>query len=143
MPPVFPSGQIPPGACVQVRPVGATLPTAARRAPSREAADGYTCPPAPDGSPTGKHVTPGPQSPVTGTGRSNDRWRGQVQNFDLNGRSDAGHILQRQKTIKTLTAFLRTPADTKKSLRTISRLKTLSKHGGFLLSHLVWQYHRR
>ena len=43
MPPVFPSCQIPPGACVQVRPVGATLPTAARRAPSREAADGYTC----------------------------------------------------------------------------------------------------
>ena len=45
MPPVFPSGQFPPGACGQVRPVGATLPTAARRAPSaREAADGYTCP---------------------------------------------------------------------------------------------------
>ena len=37
----------------------------------------------------------------------------------------------------------RTPANTKKSLQTISRLKTLSKHGGFLLSHLVWQYHRR
>ena len=37
----------------------------------------------------------------------------------------------------------RTPINTKKSLRTISRLKTLSKHGGFLLSHLVWQYHRR
>ena len=36
-----------------------------------------------------------------------------------------------------------TPANTKKSLQTISRLKTLSKHGGFLLSHLVWQYHRR
>ena len=36
-----------------------------------------------------------------------------------------------------------TPANTKKSLRTIARLKTLSKHGGFLLSHLVWQYHRR
>ena len=36
-----------------------------------------------------------------------------------------------------------TPINTKKSLRTISRLKTLSKHGGFLLSHLVWQYHRR
>ena len=44
MPPVFPSGQFPPGACGQVRPVGATLPTAARRAPSREAADGYICP---------------------------------------------------------------------------------------------------
>ena len=84
MPPVFPSGQIPPGACVQVRPVGATLPTAARRAPSREAADGYTCPPAPDGSPTGKHVTPGPQSPATGTGRSDtcvDMWRGKAENF--------------------------------------------------------------
>ena len=93
MPPVFPSGQFPPGACGQVRPVGATLPTAARRAPSREAVDGYTCPQAPDGSPTGKHVNTGPQSPATGTGRSDtcvDRWRGQVQNFDLNGRSDAG-----------------------------------------------------
>ena len=44
MPPAFPSGQFPPGACGQVRPVGATLPTAARRAPSREAADGYICP---------------------------------------------------------------------------------------------------
>ena len=41
------------------------------------------------------------------------------------------------------TAFPRAPANTKKSLRTIPRLKTLSKHGGFLLSHLVWQYHRR
>ena len=50
MPPVFPSGQIPPGACVQVRPDGATLPTAARRAPSaHEAADGYTVPKAPAG----------------------------------------------------------------------------------------------
>ena len=39
--------------------------------------------------------------------------------------------------------FPRRPANTKKSLQTISRLKTLSKHGGFLLSHLVWQYHRR
>ena len=38
----FPVG-MPPGVCVQVRPVGATLPTAARRAPSREAAGGYTC----------------------------------------------------------------------------------------------------
>ena len=42
MPPVFQSGQFPPGACGQVRPVGATLPTAARRASSREAADSYT-----------------------------------------------------------------------------------------------------
>ena len=67
MPPVFPSG-----ACVQVRPFGATLPTAARRAPSfaREAADGYTCTQAPDGSLTWKHVIPGPQSSATGTGRS-------------------------------------------------------------------------
>ena len=32
MPHMFPSGQFPPGACGQVRPVGATLPTAARRA---------------------------------------------------------------------------------------------------------------
>ena len=88
MPPVFPSGQFPPGACVQVRHVGATLPTAARRDPSREAADGYTCPQAPDGSPAGKHVTRGPQSPVTGTGRSDtcvDRWRGRVQKLDLPG----------------------------------------------------------
>ena len=53
MPPVFPSGQFPPGACGQVRPVGATLPTAARRAPSREAADGYTCPQARAASPQG------------------------------------------------------------------------------------------
>ena len=76
MPHVFPSGQFPPGACGQVRPVGATLSTAARRAPSREAADG---------SPTGKRVTPGPQSPATGTGRSDtcvDRWRGQPHNKD-------------------------------------------------------------
>ena len=53
MPPVFPSGQFPPGACGQVRPVGATLPTAARRAPSREAVDGYTCPQARAASPQG------------------------------------------------------------------------------------------
>ena len=54
MPHVFPSGQFPPGACGQVRPVGATLPTAARRAPSaREAADGYTCPQARAASPQG------------------------------------------------------------------------------------------
>ena len=45
----FPAG-IPPGVCGQVRPVGATLPTAARRAPSHEAADGYTCPQARAGS---------------------------------------------------------------------------------------------
>ena len=34
-------------------------------------------------------------SPVTGTGRSDtcvDRWRGQVQNFDLLDRRDSGHI---------------------------------------------------
>ena len=77
MPHVFPSGQFPPGACGQVRPVGATLPTAARRAPyAREAADGI---------PAGKHVTPGPQSPAAGTGRSAtcvDRWRGQPHNKD-------------------------------------------------------------
>ena len=86
------------------------------------------------------------RGPATGTGRSDtcvDRWRGQVQNFDLNGRSDAGHILQPQKTGMSWTAFPHTPANTKKSLQTISRLKTLSKHGDFLLSHLVWQYHRR
>ena len=53
MPPVFPSGQFPPGACGQVRPVGATLPTAARRAPSREAAVGYTCTQARAASPQG------------------------------------------------------------------------------------------
>ena len=54
MPPVFSSGQIPPGACGQVRPVGATFPTAARRASSaREAADGYTCPQARAASPQG------------------------------------------------------------------------------------------
>ena len=54
MPPVFPSGQFPPGACIQVRPVGATLPTAVRRAPSaREAADCYTCTQARAASPQG------------------------------------------------------------------------------------------
>ena len=46
---VFPCGDAA-WACGQVRPVGATLPTAARRAPSREAADGYTCPQAPGGN---------------------------------------------------------------------------------------------
>ena len=83
-----------------------------------------------------------------------------MQNFDLNGRSDAGHILQPQKQThyemqinrdftlspenqNVLHGISWTPANTKKSLQTISRLKTLSKHGGFLLSHLVWQYHRR
>ena len=65
MQPLFPSG-----VCGQVRPFGATLPTAARRVPSREAADGYTCPQAPDGSLTWKHVIPGPQSSATGKGRS-------------------------------------------------------------------------
>ena len=83
MPPVFPSCQFPPGACGQVSPDGATLPTAARRALSvREAAGSI---------PTGKHVTPGPQSPATGTGRSDicvDMWREQVQNFDLLDRRD-------------------------------------------------------
>ena len=145
MPPVFPSGQFPPGACGQVRPVGATLPTAARRAPSREAADGYTCQQARTAVPQG-NTSFSDRGPATGTGRSDtcvDMWRGQVQNFDLNGRSDAGHILQPQKTGMSWTAFPRRPINTKKSLQTIARLKTLSKHGGFLLSHLVWQYHRR
>ena len=99
MPPVFPSGQFPPRACGQVRPVGATLPTAARRAPSREAADGYTCPQARTAVPEG-NTSFMDRSPATGTGRSDtcmDRWRGQVQNFDLDGRSDAGHILQPQE----------------------------------------------
>ena len=45
----FPVG-LPSGAGGQVRPVGVTLPTAARRAPSREAADGYTCPQAQAGT---------------------------------------------------------------------------------------------
>ena len=102
---MFPSGQFLPGACGQVRPVGATLPTAARRALSREAADGYTCPQAPDGSPAGKHVTPGPQSPVTGTGRSDtcvDMWGGQVQNLDLLDRRDSGHIRGKILKIRAL-----------------------------------------
>ena len=150
MPPVFPSGQFPPGACGQVRPVGATLPTAARRAPSREAADGYTCPQARAASPQGntslqdRRVLPQGQAAATPAWTGGvDRWRGGMQDFDLNGGSDAGHILQPQKTGMSCMAFPRTPANTKKSLRTISRLKTLSKHGGFLLSHLIWQYHRR
>ena len=93
---MFPSGQFLPGACGQVRPVGATLPTAARRALSREAADG---------SPAGKHVTPGPQSPVTGTGRSDtcvDMWGGQVQNLDLLDRRDSGHIRGKILKIRAL-----------------------------------------
>ena len=89
MPLVFPSG-----ACGQVRPSGATLPTAMRRAPSaREAADGYTCPQAPDGSPTGKHVNPGPQSSATGTGhrdRPQRHLRGHVRKLGLPVRSDDG-----------------------------------------------------
>ena len=52
----------------------------------------------------------------------------------------SGACVQVRPSGATLPA---TPANTKKSLQTISRLKTLSKHGGFLLSHLVWQYHRR
>ena len=44
--------RLPAGARGPVRPVGAILPTAARRAPSaHEAADGYTVPQAPAGSP--------------------------------------------------------------------------------------------
>ena len=147
MPPVFPSGQFPSEACVQVRPFGATLPTAARRAPSaREAADGYTCTQAPGGSLTWKHVIPGPQNSATRTShrdRPQRHLRGHVRKLGLPVRCDAGHILQPQETGTTRTAFPRTRINTKKSLRTISRLKTLSKHGGFLLSHLVWQYHRR
>ena len=53
MPPVLPSGQFPPWARGPVRPVGAILPTAARRAPSREAADCYSCPQARAASPQG------------------------------------------------------------------------------------------
>ena len=33
--------------------------------------------------------------------------------------------------------------NTKKRESSDERLKTLPKNGGFLLSHLVWQYHRR
>ena len=33
--------------------------------------------------------------------------------------------------------------DTKKRESSDERLKTLPKNGSFLLSHLVWQYHRR
>ena len=141
MPHMFPSGQFPPGACGQVRPVGATLPTATAAGP---------------------FVKPRTATPIRRPGQQSHRetrhsrtaeschrdrpqrhLRGQVQKLDLPGRSDAGHIRQPQKTRMSWTAFPRTPANTKKSLRTISRLKTLSKHGGFLLSHLVWQYHRR
>ena len=46
---------------------------------------------APGGIPTGKHVTRGPQSPATGTGRSDtcvDRWGGEVQNLDVLDRRD-------------------------------------------------------
>ena len=57
----------------------------------RQNQDKYTCRQAPDSSPAGKHVIPGPQSPATGTGRSEtcvDRWRGQVENFDPLDRRD-------------------------------------------------------
>ena len=128
MPPVFPSG-----ACGQVRPSGATLPTAARRAPSlvkpRTAVS--------HGNTAFQDCRILPQGQAAAT----PAWT--CADLDLNVRCDAGHILQPQETRTTRTAFPRTPTNTKKSLRTISRLKTLSKHGGFLLSHLVWQYHRR
>ena len=80
MPPVFPSGQFPPGACGQVRPVGATLPTAARRAPSaREAADGYTCPQARAASPQGNtsFTDRGPAAGKRHRHTRMDIWRGQ------------------------------------------------------------------
>ena len=80
MPPVFPSGQFPPGACGQVRPVGATLPTAARRASSREAADGYTCPQAQAASPQGNTSFPD-RGPAPGKRHRHTRvdiWRGQL-----------------------------------------------------------------
>ena len=79
MPHVFPSGQFPPGACGQVRPVGATLPTAARRAP-REAADGDTCPQARAASPQ-VNTSFQDRGPAPGKRHRHTRmdiWRGQL-----------------------------------------------------------------
>ena len=79
MPHVFPSGQFPPGACGQVRPVGATLPTAARQAP-REAADGDTCPQARAASPQ-VNTSFKDRGPAPGKRHRHTRmaiWRGQL-----------------------------------------------------------------
>ena len=73
-----------PGPADRYAPSGLPFPPL-RGGPLREAEDGYTCPPDPDGSPTGKHVTPGLQSPAAGTGRRDTcvgRWRGQPHNKD-------------------------------------------------------------
>ena len=49
---------MPAGAFGAVRPVGAILPTAARRTPSHEAADGYAAPKAPAGQSCSDDVFP-------------------------------------------------------------------------------------
>ena len=95
-----------------------------------------------DDSPTGKHVIPGPQSSAAGTGRS-DTCVDMCRRWTLMESATLATFSNRRKPECPERHFPRTPANTKKSLQTISRLKTLSKHGGFLLSHLVWQYHRR
>ena len=137
MPPVFPSGAWRTGTPLRGYPSHRCA-----AGPFRSfLADGYTCPQAPDGSLKGKHVIPGQW--FCHRDRPQRHLRGHMQNLDLNGRSDGDHILQLQRTRMPWTAFPHTRTNTKKSLQTISRLKTLSKHGGFLLSHLVWQYHRR
>ncbi len=83
MPPVFPSG-----ACVQVRPFGATLPTAVRRAPfAREAADGYTCPQGP-GRQHHRETRQSIPAESCHRDRPQRHLRGHVQNFDPLGRRD-------------------------------------------------------
>ena len=107
MPPVLPTGQIPPGACGQVRPVGATLPTAARRAPSREAADGYTCPHA--GQQSHRETRHSRTAESCHRDRPQRHLRGQVQKLDLPGGNGAGHILQPQEPECPGRHFLKHP----------------------------------
>ena len=98
MPPVFQSGQFPPGACGQARPVGATLPTAARRAPSaREAADGYTCPQARAASPQGNTSLQDRRVLPQGQAAATPAWTSGVDNLITRTLSNI-HIQQEQPT---------------------------------------------
>ena len=97
MQPVFPSGQMPTGACGQVRPVGATLPTAARRAPSREAADGYTRPQARAASPHGNTSLQDRRVLPQGQAAATPAWTGGVDNLITRTLSNI-HLQQEQHT---------------------------------------------